>query len=79
MNNKNHDLPNGSEDNTGKNNKLTIECKLLDGNLPIMEITYCNRKISAFCSLSLMMNPKALLKEAIEILEYRNTISSFKQ
>ena len=61
-----------------KDTKLTVECTLLGGVLPLYKIHFQNRKITGHFSKSIWGNEQAILEMAKEIVEYRHKFQPFK-
>lgn len=61
-----------------ESNKLTIECTLIGGILPMFEAKYKGRKISGFFNRSLWNNKKEIEKLVCNCLEEIHVNKPFK-
>jgi hypothetical protein len=61
------------------NNNLVIECTLIGGFMPMMEVYYQNRKITSFFERKIWNDRKALEQLAKEIIEQCHTSKPFKK
>jgi hypothetical protein len=73
---KNHKNP--FHKRLNKDTKLTVECTLIGGLLPMFEIYYQDRKITGLFDRSIWGDEAAILEMAKAAIEYRHKFQPFK-